>query len=80
MIRMQIQLSEDQAESLRKRADEAHVSMAETIRRALDRAIASNPGPRDARRRALAVSGRFCSGVSDISRRHDDHLADAFGA
>lgn len=32
------------------------------------------------RKRALAAAGRFHSGLSDLSVRHDDHLADAFAS
>jgi len=31
------------------------------------------------RRRAIAASGRFNSGVTDISVEHDKYLAEAFG-
>jgi len=30
------------------------------------------------RRRALAVVGKYRSGLSDVSRRHDEYLSDAF--
>jgi predicted DNA-binding protein len=31
------------------------------------------------RRRAISVAGRFRSGISDISLKHDDHLAEIYG-
>jgi hypothetical protein len=30
------------------------------------------------RRRAIAAAGRFRSGASNVSAKHDEHLADAF--
>ncbi|MBM3294600.1 MAG: ribbon-helix-helix protein, CopG family [Candidatus Aminicenantes bacterium] len=34
---------------------------------------------KERRRRALAVAGKHRSGLSDVSRRHDEYLSDAFG-
>ena len=52
--------------------------MAAVIREAVDRTLAD--GDMAARhRRALAAAGKFRSGRSDVSERHDDYLADAFG-
>jgi len=55
-------------------------SAAEVIRRAIDTVIQS-PSMLDAtekRKRALEVVGKFRSGKSDISVKHDDYLAETF--
>jgi len=58
-------------------AVERGVSIAEVIRDAVDRYV--DHGGVDARkRRAVRAIGGFRSGRSDVSRRHDDHVADAF--
>jgi Arc/MetJ-type ribon-helix-helix transcriptional regulator len=75
VIRTQIQLTEDQAHGLKRKAAERGVSMAEVIREAVDRVLAEDGGGAK-RRRALAGAGRFRSGHADISERHDDYLAE----
>jgi hypothetical protein len=77
MIRKQIQLTEEQAESLRRLASERGLSMAAVIREALDRAIGVDEVARR-RERAIAAIGGFRSGLHDVSERHDDYLAEAF--
>jgi hypothetical protein len=77
MIRQQIQLTEEQAESLRRLASERGLSMAAVIRDALDRAIGVDEVARR-RERAVAAIGGFHSGLHDVSERHDDYLAEAF--
>lgn len=78
MVRTQIQLTDEQAERLRQLARESSLSMAELIRRAVERllASASRPSDQDVRARAIAAAGRFRSGVSDLAERHDDYLAE----
>ena len=79
MVRTQIQLTEAQAEALRRLSSDQGVSLAELIRRAVDHLIGQNPGQAEqARARAVAAVGRFESGLHDVSRRHDEHLAEAF--
>ena len=81
LVRTQIQLDERQAERLKSVAASRGLSMAEWIRRAVDSALLSGglADKEDQRRRAIAASGRFASGVTDISVEHDKYLAEAFG-
>ena len=81
MVRTQIQLTEKQAKALKKMAASQHLSSAELIRRAVDVLINSSPGtdPEERRKRAIEIAGRFSSGKSDVSGKHDKYLADAFG-
>jgi len=81
MVRTQIQLTEEQAKALKKMAAARHLSSAELIRRAVDIMIksAAAADPEERRKRAIDIAGRFSSGKSDVSRKHDKYLADAFG-
>ena len=54
-------------------------SMAALIREAVDRVYGPDTGEDLRWRRALASVGGFRSDRSDISERHDEVLADAFG-
>lgn len=80
MIRTQIQLTEEQAEAVRRIAARMNVSQAEIVRRSLDSFVMANGGRLSAerRKRALAAVGRFASDRNDVSARHDQYLADAF--
>jgi len=77
MIRTQIQLTEEQMESLKKMAGSRRVSTAELVREAVDRLSSEGNQGNDAQRiaRAKSAAGRFASGSSDGSARHDDHFA-----
>ena len=81
MIRTQIQLTDKQAKTLQAMAKQQRVSMAELIRRSIDRYIQTEgpvPSDEERRRRAMALVGRFPSGLSDISTNHDEYLEDAY--
>lgn len=81
MIRTQIQLTEKQVKTLKAMARRQRVSMAELIRRGIDRYIQTEepiPSDEERRRRAIALVGRFPSGVSDVSINHDKYLEDAY--
>ena len=81
MIRTQIQLTEDQYESLRQLAITTERSVADLVREGVDHVLASRSAPRREERveRALAAVGRYASGKNDVSRDHDRYLAEAFG-
>ncbi|MHB9026037.1 MAG: ribbon-helix-helix protein, CopG family [Armatimonadota bacterium] len=81
MIRTQIQLTEKQARKLRSISERQGVSRAELIRRAVDRAIASEglPDQEEIRERARMVVGKYTDTATDVSIRHDDYLAEAYG-
>jgi hypothetical protein len=82
MVRTQIQLTEEQMERLRTAAERERVSIAELIRRSIDRTIGCNHGISLAaqKRRAIELAGRFASGRENISAEHDKHLEEAFRA
>jgi hypothetical protein len=78
MVRTQIQLEEKQAARLREAARRRGVSQAELVRHAIDVLLASEAGPSEAqkRERALTAVGAGRSGLHDVSKRHDDYLAE----
>ena len=80
MVRTQIQLTEEQVKAIKKIAASQHVSGAELVRRAIDVMIKSGTAadPEERRKRAIEIVGKFSSGKSDVSRKHDEYLADAF--
>lgn len=81
MVRTQIQLTELQARRLRARAHEHRVSLAEIIRRCVDKGLADELPSRGALYdRAARVVGRFSDrrGARDISSNHDRYLDEAY--
>ena len=79
MIRTQIQLTEEQVRKLKRAAAAQDVSMAEVIRRCIDRGVAEEARDRAAAYRAAgALIGAFVDrhGARDVSTRHDDYLTD----
>ncbi|MGH9363573.1 MAG: ribbon-helix-helix protein, CopG family [Thermoanaerobaculia bacterium] len=80
MVRTQVQLTEEQAETLRELAENEGASMAELVRQAVDGLIRQRGeiGREERKRRALTAVGRFSSGLGDIAREHDRYLAEAF--
>lgn len=81
MIRTQVQLTETQAEKLRRIAAARGVSMAEVIREAVD-GLPEGDDRLERWARARSVLGRFrdVHGETDVSVRHDEHLAEAIAA
>ena len=81
MLRTQIQIEEDQINWLRDRAREKGVSVSQLIREGVEfYRKYEDRLPEDKKKKALAAIGRYASGVSDISEKHDDYLAKAFKA
>ena len=82
MIRTQIQLTEIQAERLKRLASASGESIAELIRQSVDLFLENRTGKRDERvllrQRAKLKAGQFYSDVPDLSRHHDQYLVDAF--
>ncbi len=79
MIRTQVQLTEEQIEWLRQKANERKISISQIIREGVEflkeREMKVN---KDKRKKALELIGRFSSGLSDVSVRHDRYLGEAF--
>jgi len=80
MVRTQIQLTEEQAEMIKKIAKSRHLSVAELIRQAVNGVIRSGAGvaAEERRKRAITIAGRFRSGKHDVSEKHDKYLSESF--
>jgi predicted DNA-binding protein len=80
MVRTQVRLSADQVARLKARALEEGVSLAELVRRAVERYLAEEEGGgyEERARRALEAVGRFASGAGDVGEAHDRYLEEAF--
>ena len=81
MVRTQIQLTESQARRLRARAREEGLSLAETIRRLVDKGLEEDRGDRAALyARAARAIGRFPDrgGATDLAEHHDDYLDEGY--
>jgi len=81
MVRTQIQLTEQQSEGLKRLAAEQRLSVAQIVRRAVDRVLAEGQvrDPDEIRRRAIVAAGAFRSGRSDVCERHNGYLAEDLG-
>lgn len=82
MVRTQIQLTREQAEAIKREAAERGASMAEIIRLCIDAHLRDvhRPSEEELRRRAASIVGMIKDGPSDMSRRHDEYLAEAYEA
>ncbi len=82
MVRTQIQLTPDQAATLKRLAADRGVSMAELVRQSVDDLIARSGAAtqEQLRRRALSAIGILQGGPTDLSTRHDDYAAEAYEA
>lgn len=81
MVRTQIQLTDQQARRLRAEARDRGLSLAEIIRRYVEKGLADDQPDRAARYdRAARVVGRFRDRqhARDLSNRHDRYLDEAF--
>jgi metal-responsive CopG/Arc/MetJ family transcriptional regulator len=81
MVRTQIQLTEELARKLRRAARAQGVSMAEMVRRCLERGLEEQTSDRSAQyARAMALVGAFRDheDASTVSVDHDEFLDEAF--
>lgn len=80
MIRTQVQLTEEQSRALKRLSAKKQKSIAELIRQGVNILLRSTEvvSPEEQRKRAINVAGRFHSGISDLSARHDAHFVEAY--
>lgn len=78
MVRTQIQLTEAQAAAIKRMSEQRSISMAETVRQAIEQLTeqSRHSSNQERRTRALAVIGKFRSGDANLSVHHDKYLAD----
>ena len=77
MVRTQIQFTEEQMRRLRRLARSEGVSIAEIVRRLVERGMGGEAPSRQALyHRAAGVVGAFHDreGASDVAERHDEYL------
>ena len=76
MVRIQVQLTEEQLAALKRLATRRGISVSELVRQGVD-AILRGPQAeqeRLRRERARAAAGRFRSGLGDLAEAHDRYL------
>ena len=80
MIRTQIQLEPSQVTQLKRLSAREGISMAEAIRRCIDFQLADDDNTDVCWALASELIGAFKDkrGARNLSRKHDDYLADAF--
>lgn len=81
MLRTQVQFTAEQARRLRAIARRQGVSVAELVRQSVDRVLADeSTNPAVQYERAAKLVGAFADRerATDLSRRHDDHLREAY--
>jgi hypothetical protein len=83
MIRTQIQIEPAQERAIRRFARREGISLAEAIRRCIDKALAdetaAQPGERYRAALALVGSLRDPDGARDVASKHDTYLDGALG-
>jgi hypothetical protein len=81
MVRTQIELTERQARRLKALARQSGLSLAEVIRRCVEKGLAEQRADRSALyERAARLVGRFADrrGARDLAAKHDRYLDKAF--
>ena len=80
MFRTQIQLTQEQARSLKRLAARQGKSIAELIRISVDSMLRASSliDPEEQRQRAIAAAGRLEGGDEDLSKEHDRYLSEAY--
>lgn len=76
MVRTQIQITEEQSRALKKIAAQRKISVAELIRQGIDfyLHVYGTVSQKEKRQRAIEAAGRFHSGQTDLSEKHDEYL------
>jgi len=79
-VSTRVKLTAEQSLALKDIASQRHVSVEELIQRAVDYWLQTHGAisVEERRRRALSVVGKFHSGKSDVSERHDEYLTDSY--
>jgi glutamate formiminotransferase len=80
MVRTQVQLAEQQLDTLRELSTATGKSVAELVRLGVELYLSSQhrPSRKEQIDRALRVIGKFSSGSNDAGVHHDRYLAEAF--
>ena len=78
MVRIHVQLTEEQLAALRRLASRRGVFISELVRRGVDALLQGPHAEQDPvqRERARAAAGRFRSGLGDLAEAHDRYLVE----
>lgn len=78
MIRIQVQLTEEQLAALKRLAARRGVSISELVRQGVDVILRGPQAEQERlrRERARAAAGRFRSGLGDLATAHDRYLVE----
>ena len=78
MAQAQIELTTEEIAALEALAKKRKVSLSDLIHEGIDHLLRTGDisGKAECKQRALAVSGRFRSGLKDLATGHDDYLAE----
>lgn len=76
MVRIQVQLTEQQVAGLKRLASRRGVSISELVRQSVDALLGGPQAEQERvrRERAQAAAGRFRSGLGDLAEAHDRYL------
>lgn len=80
MARITVQVPDEERDALKRLAEREAVSLPELVRRVLKRVVEEEGRPQEDElwERAFSVAGKYRSGLTDLGRRHDDYLAEAY--
>lgn len=78
MVRVMVQLTEEQAARLKERAEDQRVSVSALVREGVNVILERSISRSEARMRAKSLIGAF-PGPGDASERHDEYFAEASG-
>jgi hypothetical protein len=78
MPQAQINLTEEQMSALEELARQRKIMLADLLQESVDYLLRSmtTASKVNKKQRALAVAGRFHSGLGDLSRQHDKYLTE----
>ena len=78
MQHTQVELTDEQLRRLRELAEKRGRTVADVIRESVDTYIArAERDDEELRARAIAIGGKFRSGLGDVAENHDEYLAQA---
>ena len=81
MAETQIELTEEQIMTLERLARHRNISVSDLIQEGIDILVQLAPtegaDDEEQRQRAIAVAGRYKSGLGDLARNHDFYLTEA---
>ncbi len=81
LVKKNVSLRDDQVKALKKLAKQHKLSVASLVRKSVDDFLIKLSGKtysKQAAEAAIKAAGRFHSGHSNVSNRHDDYLADEY--